>query len=375
MMSVNTALNTLKLNGRIAVIYSADPSQAGSVIYRSYNTRSWKSYQKVANDIKEGLEQAGFNHVICLADDQHLAKQLAENKIDFAWLNTGGMQGADPCCHGAALLESLGIPYVGHTPLNAALMDNKFLFKKLLQQLAIPTAEYVLWHPQKLNTPEELVLRHNKLHFFDAAKLIVKPVSGRASNHVHLVNSLSELNEVCQQVFAHTQSAVLIEQFLSGDEYCASVIPTMGELAKPTCFGIYQRNLGPGNRIFTSMDVKPIGTDSIITLSAEQQAHLNETVTAYCRKLFSVLNLYGLFRLDLRMDDKGQLCVLEANPKPDLGAIHDGKGSLVAMGLQELKVSYTQFLDYLVQVSLSHLSLHRTPKYHALLARIGVPCQ
>ena len=93
------------------------------------------------NDIKEGLEQAGFNHVICLADDQHLARQLAENKIDFAWLNTGGMQGADPCCHGAALLESVGIPYVVHTPLNAALMDNKFLFKKLLQQLAIPTAE------------------------------------------------------------------------------------------------------------------------------------------------------------------------------------------------------------------------------------------
>lgn len=89
-MSVNTALNTLKLNGRIAVIYSADPAQVGSVIYRSYNTRSWKSYQKVANDIKVGLEQAGFKHVICLADDQHLARQLAENKIDFAWLNTGG---------------------------------------------------------------------------------------------------------------------------------------------------------------------------------------------------------------------------------------------------------------------------------------------
>ena len=374
-MSVSMALNTLKLNGRIAVIYSADPAQVGSVIYRSYNTRSWKSYQKVANDIKEGLEQAGFNHVICLADDQHLARQLAENKIDFAWLNTGGMQGVDPCCHGAALLESLGIPYVGHTPLNAALMDNKFLFKKELQQLAIPTAEYVLWHPEKPNKAEELVLRHNKLHFFGDAKLIVKPVSGRASNHVHLVNSLSELNVVCQQVYSHTQSAVLIEQFLPGDEYCASVIPTMGELASPTCFGIYQRNLGSGNRIFTSMDIKPIGTDSIITLSDEQQTHLNEMVTAYCRKLFAVLNLYGLFRLDLRMDSNGQLHVLEAYPKPDLGAVHNGTGSLVAMGLQELKVSYTQFLDYLVQVSLSHLSLHRTPKYHALLARIGAPCQ
>ena len=48
---------------RIGVIFGGDKSAADSVIYRSHNTRSWKSYEVVAQDIATSLRHSGFRHV------------------------------------------------------------------------------------------------------------------------------------------------------------------------------------------------------------------------------------------------------------------------------------------------------------------------
>ncbi len=52
-----------------------------------------------------------------------------------------------------------------------------------------------------------------------------------------------------------------------------------------------------------------------------------------------------LVRLDVRADDKGQLFVLETNPKPDLKAhTSDGVTSLIAEGLAECGMSYDDLI-------------------------------
>jgi D-alanine-D-alanine ligase-like ATP-grasp enzyme len=60
------------------------------------------------------------------------------------WLNTGGVQGESPMCQTPALLETAGIPYVGHSPLNAALLDDKGLFKLACRGLGIQTAPFIV---------------------------------------------------------------------------------------------------------------------------------------------------------------------------------------------------------------------------------------
>lgn len=60
------------------------------------------------------------------------------------WLNTGGVQGESPMCQTQALLETAGIPYVGHSPLNAALLDDKGLFKLACRGLGIKTAPFIV---------------------------------------------------------------------------------------------------------------------------------------------------------------------------------------------------------------------------------------
>ena len=118
-------LDQLKRRMRIAVVYGGDKSREGAVIHETSNPRSWKSYQTVAEDIANALRRLGFRHVILAADDMNLSATLHREKIDLAWLNTGGVQGYNPVSHAPAMLEMLGVPYVGHDPLTAGTLDNK----------------------------------------------------------------------------------------------------------------------------------------------------------------------------------------------------------------------------------------------------------
>ena len=122
---------------RLAVIHGGDKTQPGAVIYPTHNPRSTKTYHTVAKDIAEALREVGFEQVSLLADDMTLPQTLKQQGIHLAWLNTGGVQGYDPVCHTPAMLEMLGVPYLGHNPLNSSILDNKHAFKRELQALGI----------------------------------------------------------------------------------------------------------------------------------------------------------------------------------------------------------------------------------------------
>ena len=143
----------LTLGLRIAVIYGGDKDQPGSVVNKTLNPRSWKSYESVARDIQVALWEIGFEHVVVLPDDMRLPQRLADEGVHLVWLNTGGVQGYNPVSHAPAMLEMLGIPYIGHDPLNAATLDNKDAFKRGLQALGITTAPFVTWHPARRPAP------------------------------------------------------------------------------------------------------------------------------------------------------------------------------------------------------------------------------
>src|SRR5581483_12282903 len=54
---------------RVAVIFGGDKSADDSVVYRTLNARSWKSYEPVAEDIAAALKRIGFRHVDVIPED------------------------------------------------------------------------------------------------------------------------------------------------------------------------------------------------------------------------------------------------------------------------------------------------------------------
>ena len=110
----------------------------------------------------------GFD-ALTLPDGVDLVERLRSSRVELVWLNTGGVQGECPLAQTPALLETAGIPYVGHTPLNAAMLDDKGLFK-------LP---FIIHNPATAGR-----LRPHKSAAFKAAfgsyrgPFIVKPVNG-----------------------------------------------------------------------------------------------------------------------------------------------------------------------------------------------------
>lgn len=346
---------------RIAVVFGGDCDRPGSVIYKTHNPRAWKSYEVVAREIATALAEIGFHQVFVMPDDMNLPEQLKQKNIHLVWLNTGGVQGYNPVCHTPALLEMLGMPYVGHNPLNSSTLDNKHAFKRELQSVGIKTAPFMTWHPSQGILQPNLHQRF-AIAFGDyQGPFVVKPVSGRASLHVHLVDKIEGLSEAVSEVHRATHNTALIEKYLPGREFCVAVCGYVKYAkrgfckdTKPFAFSTVERVLEPDELIFTSMDKKAITADRGRLMGGEEP-ELKQELIELARKIYWEFSLNSLVRIDVRSDADGSLYVLEANPKPDLKHPGEKVTSLVALGLAEYGMSYNDLIFSLLADRLDYL--------------------
>jgi D-alanine-D-alanine ligase len=350
---------------RVAVIFGGNKAEPGSVLYQSQNTRSWKSYQSVAEDIAASLKRSGFRHVDVIPEDMALAEELRSRGIHMAWLNTGGVQGHNSAAHASGMLEMLGLPYVGHDPLSGTTLDNKHAFKRGAVCAGLPTAPFITWHMSRGTFCPGMNSRFAQAFGDYTGPFVVKPVSGRASLHVHVVPDVQSLPAVIEEIYGKTGDLVLIEKFLQGREFCISVagrtISHRGEILRrrgPFAFGALERILAPGELIFTSMDARPI-SESRFKEVDPLEGSLWSDMHGIARDVFLEFNLGSLIRLDLRADETGKLCILEANPKPDLKYPSAGVTSLVSAGLNQTNLDYDDLLMSMFADRLDFLLRHR----------------
>jgi D-alanine-D-alanine ligase len=336
---------------RLAVVYGGDSSHDGAVIERTTNPRSWKSYRTVAEDIAAAMRRLGCRDVELMADDMNLGQNLKAHNSHLAWLNTGGVQGHCSVAHAPSMMEMFGIPYIGHDPMTAGILDNKHVFKRQLRAAGIATAEFHIWQAG-FGSSDPVGETGFAAAFGDyPGPFIVKPASGRASLHVTFVEDRDGLAGAVQQVYRITKNHVLIERYLAGREYCVAVcgpvISRDGGLTRlpgPFVFSELERVLDADEKIFTSMDVKPITGERARMLDPSVDGEVMERLEDLARRVFFEIGIETLIRLDIRADANGDLFVLEANPKPDLKAPSAAATSLVSIGLPRFGMTYDDLI-------------------------------
>jgi D-alanine-D-alanine ligase len=365
LIDLERRIDRLKSSMHLAVIFGGHKATPESVVYQSHNSRSWKSYEAVANDIAAALRRLGFRYVDVMPEDMRLGDRLRRHGTHMAWLNTGGVQGRNAVTHAPSMLEMMGVPYVGHDPLAATLLDNKHAFKRAALSIGLPTPQFVVSQQPRGLTPD-FDRKFERAFGGYIGPFVVKPVSGRASLHVHVVPDIASLRDAVDEVHEITQNAVLIEQFLSGREVCIAVsgpvIARNGHLmrgAEPTVFSAIERVLLPSEQIFTSMDERPITQDRTKLLDRRRDAKLLDDMSRLAQQTYHEFDLGSVIRLDLRADEKGELYILEANPKPDLKAPTDGVTSLICAGLGETGMDYDNLILSLLADRLDFLFTRR----------------
>ncbi len=256
--------------------------------------------------------------------------------------------------HGAAIYETAVVSwlelhkqaYTGCNPRGIFVANDKALSKKVLSYHRIRAARF-------MSVPRGKTIRQlpKRLEF----PLFVKSASEHASTGIaqaSIVRDLDHLRERVEFIHRNVGTAALCEQYIEGRELTIGVL------------GNKRLEVGPTWEM--DMDGLPEGAPRIVTsrlkwdLAYQKQVGLKtgpadlpeeklKEIQHLGRRIYRALGLSGFARIDMRMDDKGKIWILEANPNPDLCFGEDFAESFEQVGYR-----YPQLLQKLLNLGMRY---------------------
>ena len=237
--------------------------------------------------------------VIDIIADEHLAEQLAAQRIEIAFVALHGRWGEDGCVQG--LLEVMRIPYTGCGVLASALSMDKVFAKSVFRQHGLPVIE-------------DIVVAEKDLADFSAEDLpfglpaVVKPSREGSSVGVNIARDQDGLREALRQA-RELAGDVLIERYLPGREIQVAVLDdnALGaiEVVPAQEFYNYEAKYKSG-----------AGTQYLFPAPLEEAQ--TEQVQVLCAAAHKALGCSGVSRVDTILAEDGAFYLLEVNTIPGM---------------------------------------------------------
>jgi D-alanine-D-alanine ligase len=239
------------------------------------------------------------------------------------------------------ILSSMGIPFTGCPASVLSLALDKAKTKLMLTAAGIKTPDFQLLNPKTLGM------------FRLDYPCIVKPRCDDASNNLSaesVVYDFSGLERQVGRICDLYGGNALVSKFLPGREFNATVMGNSQLTVLPVSEIVY--SLPPGVPEILTFDAKweddsPYfeGTKPVCPAEIEAKEHqrIAETITSAYR----LLGCRGYARVDMRLDEEGELNVIEVNPNPDISSGTGAARQAAAAGM-----TYTQFVEKIVQLAL-----------------------
>jgi D-alanine-D-alanine ligase len=309
---------------KIAVIYNRE-SQKVINLFGVPNREKYglAAIRRITDSLKKGGHQ-----VIALEGDKDLIDNLEEfmpralkgERPGMAFNLSYGIQGQARYTHVPSILEMVGVPYVGSGPLAHSLALDKVVAKMLFVQNGVPTPEFAVLETPGFEKPE--------LEF----PLIVKPKNEAVSFGIKIVNNENELRDAADIIFEQFNQAVLAERYIEGKEINVGLL---GNGVNLETFPPAELVFGEGGpNIYTLEDKKrKSGRDIKVICPARIDEGTARKAQEIAKRAFNVLGCYDCARVDIRMDDQGNLYVLEINSLPSLGEHGSYVAAAEAIGL------------------------------------------
>jgi D-alanine-D-alanine ligase len=296
---------------KVALIYNETKIDPNDVI-NVFGMPTKEHYSpKAVERVARALEKGGHN-VKVIEGDIHVMDELREfmpkvisgDKPGMVFNMAYGIQGQNRYTHIPAMMEMLGIPYIGSSPQGHAVVQDKVMTKIVLQKNNIPTPGFWVFR-----TPDE---KYDDLIF----PVIVKPKLESTSMGMEVVDNWEDLRKAVQvQIEKFTQD-ILVEQFIPGREFA---IGLLGNGPNLEVLPIVEIDLeGDPNKIQTKDDkVKKGGMDKICPAPLSKEK--TEELKRLSIEAFNRLGLNDYTRVDVRMDKDDNFHILELNSMASLG--------------------------------------------------------
>jgi D-alanine-D-alanine ligase len=267
---------------------------------------------------------------------------LARLNCDLAFNIFEGFEGSPETeAKVASMLEELGIRHTGCPSEVLEIGLDKARARVILEAQGVPAPEY-----QVLTVPT----MHN---FRMGYPSIVKPCAEDASHGItpeSVVRNLASLVEQVRRICDNYGGKAMVENFLEGREFNATVIGNDTLTVLPPSEIVF--NLPEGMpRVLTFggkwLPKDPYFGGTRAVCPAAVDAVLLEKINQTALAAFKALKCRGYARVDMRLDADGQPRVLELNPNPD---ITPGTGA--ARQARAAGTSYRQFIRRIVQLAM-----------------------
>lgn len=254
--------------------------------------------------IAETLRALG--HEVAVSIDTATAPLAAYERVrgcDLALNLAVGARGRDRESQTAAILELLGVPYLGSPPLAMALCLDKPRCKRLLRAAGVPTPPFQV--ARSADTRLAPWLRY---------PVFVKPAAEGSSKGVtaaSLVPRPDALPAGLHTALAYGGAAV-VEAYVPGREICTAL---MGPRALPAL----EVGFASGRGYSTSTDKEADLWDNLpVRCPADLPPDLARRLKQLTLRACAALGVRHMARLDFRWDGRGQPQLIDVNPIPTL---------------------------------------------------------
>jgi D-alanine-D-alanine ligase len=242
----------------------------------------------------------------------------------------------------AAYLDLLGCEYTGAGPHALYLAQDKALAKKIFAFHGIRTPYFATSYRGKLDHSHDI-----------SFPLIVKPTSEDGSIGIDassVVGSVKELMEKIHYIHEEFDAPALIEEYIEGREIYAAILGNENPEALPMV-ELDLSKLPEGTPRIAGKEVKwETETEAykvtksapVENLDEEMVKKLSDTAIA----AYQALKLRDYGRIDMRLTEKGDVYVIEANPNPWLST-----GAEFVMAARRAGKTYNQLVGEIVDLA------------------------
>lgn len=262
----------------------------------------------------------------------------ALRSLDVALIGLHGEYGEDGEVQ--KLLERFGVPYSGSDSFSSFVAMHKMLTKQraLEEGILTPQFRYV-----EDNSAMEDTLRDVIRSFHQP--VIVKPVRWGSSVGIQKVGGYAPLHTAVTGLLREGAGGVLVEEVITGREATIGVVENMrGE----ELYVLPAIEIVPPEGDFFSYDAKYSGKSHELCPAHFQKKVADELARA-ARTMHKALGLRHYSRSDFIVTPKG-IYYLETNSLPGMT-----KESLLPKSLAAVGVTFPQFMEHLVDLSLGNV--------------------
>jgi D-alanine-D-alanine ligase len=279
--------------------------------------------------VQEALSRLG-HEVVAVDVGPDLVDVLVERRPDVAFVALHGRDGEDGTVQ--ELLEVLGIPFTGSGVSACIRAADKVLAKHAMRDAGIPTPDFYAFNDtafEALGAAQALPAIEQRLQF----PIVVKPARQGSALGIKFAATAADVPAALVAAFSYDRK-VLLERHVQGRELAVSLLDGAGgggsDGGGSRGGGSDGGDSNGGPVVLPIVEALP-EQESFYDFESRYEigrtrfecpAALDDEVAARASEIalatYSLLGCAGFARVDLMLDESGELFVLELNPIPGL---------------------------------------------------------